>query len=91
LADYAFSTGTESNGEGSSGEKNTDRELQPDPGLEVRSCEPFCVSEETDGNNSEKGELVKECYAVILGDVICNCDVSVCIQVGLLNGKMKSC
>lgn len=55
LADYTFSTGTESNGEGSSGDKNTDRELQPDPGLEVRSCEPFCVSEETDGNNSEKG------------------------------------
>ncbi|XP_034394971.1 serine/threonine-protein kinase LMTK1 [Cyclopterus lumpus] len=55
LADYAFSTGTESNGEGSSGERNTDHQPQPDPELEARSCEPFCASEETDGDNSETG------------------------------------
>ncbi|XP_068575011.1 serine/threonine-protein kinase LMTK1-like isoform X1 [Cebidichthys violaceus] len=55
LADYSFPTGTESNGQESSGEKNSDHQLQPDPELEARSCEPFCVSEETDGINSEKG------------------------------------
>uniref|UniRef100_A0AAQ4NNU2 non-specific serine/threonine protein kinase n=1 Tax=Gasterosteus aculeatus aculeatus TaxID=481459 RepID=A0AAQ4NNU2_GASAC len=54
LADYAFSAATESNGKESSEEKNTDDQLQHDPELEVRSCDPFCASEETDGKNSEK-------------------------------------
>ncbi|XP_037332820.2 serine/threonine-protein kinase LMTK1 isoform X1 [Pungitius pungitius] len=49
LADFAFSAGTESNGQ----EKNTDNQLQPDPELEIRSCEPLCAPEEKDGNNSE--------------------------------------
>ncbi|XP_068434948.1 serine/threonine-protein kinase LMTK1 isoform X2 [Clinocottus analis] len=55
LADYDFSTGTESNGQGCSGGKNTEHQLQPEPEREALSCEPFCASEETDGNNSEKG------------------------------------
>lgn len=59
LADYAFSTDTESSGQESSEEKNTDHQLQSDPELEAQSCESFCPSEETDGNNSEEGEFVK--------------------------------
>ncbi|XP_054463301.1 serine/threonine-protein kinase LMTK1 [Anoplopoma fimbria] len=55
LADYTFYAETESNGEESSEEKNTENQLQPDPELEALSCESFCVSEETNGNNSEKG------------------------------------
>ncbi|XP_078125579.1 serine/threonine-protein kinase LMTK1-like [Sander vitreus] len=55
LADYAFSTGTESSGQESSEEKNTDHQLQSDPELEAHSCESFCLSEETAGNNSEEG------------------------------------
>ncbi|XP_034748985.1 serine/threonine-protein kinase LMTK1 isoform X2 [Etheostoma cragini] len=55
LADYAFSAGTESSGQESTEEKNTDHQLQSDPELEAQSCESFCLSEETDGNNSEEG------------------------------------
>ena len=56
LADYTFSTGTETNEKESSEEKNTEHQLQPDPELEAQSCETFCVSEGTDGNNAEEGE-----------------------------------
>ncbi|XP_070779056.1 serine/threonine-protein kinase LMTK1 [Enoplosus armatus] len=52
LADYTFS---ESSGQESSEEKTSDHQLQHDPELEAQSCETFCVSEETDGNNSEDG------------------------------------
>ncbi|KAM8845174.1 serine/threonine-protein kinase LMTK1-like isoform 2-T2 [Spinachia spinachia] len=52
LADFAFSAATESNGQDSAEEKNPDS--QPDPELEVRSCAPFCASEETEGNIPEK-------------------------------------
>ncbi|XP_074512619.1 serine/threonine-protein kinase LMTK1 isoform X1 [Sebastes fasciatus] len=55
LADFAFSTGTESSEQESPEEKNTDHQLQADPELEAQSCESFCGSEETDGNNSEEG------------------------------------
>ncbi|XP_076608059.1 serine/threonine-protein kinase LMTK1 isoform X1 [Chaetodon auriga] len=55
LADYAFSLGTESSEQESSEEKTSDQQLQPDPELEAQSCEAFCVSEETDGNNPEEG------------------------------------
>lgn len=63
LADYAFSVGESSEQESSEG-KTSDQQLQPDPELEAQSCETFCVSEETDGNNSEEGEFVKHinCY-----------------------------
>ncbi|XP_044037049.1 serine/threonine-protein kinase LMTK1 isoform X4 [Siniperca chuatsi] len=52
LADYTFS---ESSGQESSEEKTSDLQLQPDPELDTQSCETFCLSEETDGNNSEEG------------------------------------
>nr|XP_033501468.1 serine/threonine-protein kinase LMTK1 isoform X1 [Epinephelus lanceolatus]XP_033501469.1 serine/threonine-protein kinase LMTK1 isoform X1 [Epinephelus lanceolatus] len=55
LADFTFSTGTESSGQESPEEKNPDHQLQPDPELEAQSCETFCVSKETEGNNSEEG------------------------------------
>ncbi|XP_040919177.1 serine/threonine-protein kinase LMTK1 isoform X1 [Toxotes jaculatrix] len=54
LADYTF-TGTESSGQESSEAKTSDHQPQPDPQLEAQACETFCVSEETDGNNSEEG------------------------------------
>ncbi|XP_019116650.2 serine/threonine-protein kinase LMTK1 isoform X1 [Larimichthys crocea] len=55
LADYAFSIGTESSEQEFSEEKSSDQQLQPDPELEAQSCETFCTSEGTDGNNSEEG------------------------------------
>lgn len=60
LADYAFSIGTESSEQEFSEEKSSDQQLQPDPELEAQSCETFCTSEGTDGNNSEEGEFVKD-------------------------------
>lgn len=63
LADYTFST--ESSGQESPEEKNSDHQLQPEPELETQTCETFCVAEETDGNNSEEGEFANDirCYA----------------------------
>ncbi|XP_039979790.1 serine/threonine-protein kinase LMTK1 isoform X2 [Xiphias gladius] len=55
LADYTFSTGTESSGQDSSEAKTSDHQLQLDPELEAQALEACCVSEETDGNNSEEG------------------------------------
>ncbi len=62
LADYTFST--ESSGQDASEEKASDHLLSPDADLEAHSCETLCISEETDGNNSEEGEFVKDikCY-----------------------------
>lgn len=57
LADFAFSTGTESSAQASSEEDN---QPQPDPKLEVQSCEMFCVSQERDGSISEDGKFVKD-------------------------------
>ncbi|XP_056257131.1 serine/threonine-protein kinase LMTK1 isoform X1 [Seriola aureovittata] len=54
LADYTFSTGTESIGQDSSEGNTSDHQLQPDPELEAQTCETVCVSEETDGNHSEE-------------------------------------
>ncbi|KAK2833374.1 hypothetical protein Q5P01_017263 [Channa striata] len=53
LADFAFSTGTESSGQEPSEEEASEHQLQSDPVLE--SCQTFCVSEERDGNISEEG------------------------------------
>ncbi|XP_035470653.1 serine/threonine-protein kinase LMTK1 isoform X1 [Scophthalmus maximus] len=50
LADFTFSTGTEESSEA----KTSDPQTQPDPELEAQVCETLCVSEETDGNNSDK-------------------------------------
>uniref|UniRef100_A0A665U6L0 non-specific serine/threonine protein kinase n=1 Tax=Echeneis naucrates TaxID=173247 RepID=A0A665U6L0_ECHNA len=56
LADYTFSTGTESSGqEASEGENISDHHLHPDPEFESEVCQPVSVSEETDGNSSEEG------------------------------------
>ncbi|KAF3846279.1 hypothetical protein F7725_003357 [Dissostichus mawsoni] len=55
LVDFAFSTETETSAQESLEEKNNDSQQQLNPGLEAQSCESFCVSEETDGNNSEEG------------------------------------
>uniref|UniRef100_A0A669D8Q8 non-specific serine/threonine protein kinase n=1 Tax=Oreochromis niloticus TaxID=8128 RepID=A0A669D8Q8_ORENI len=55
LADYSFSTEVESSGEETSETKNFDQQPQPDPELEVQSCESPCVSKQTDGNKSEEG------------------------------------
>lgn len=85
LADYTFST--ESSGQDASEEKASDHELQPDADLEAQSCETFCVSEETDGNNSEEGEFVEDIKLrrIILVDlsriVHDNCDC-VCVHTG---------
>lgn len=56
LADFAFSTGTESSAQECSEE---DDQPQPNPNLDVQSCETFCVSEEKDGSLSNDGEFVK--------------------------------
>ncbi|KAI3359199.1 hypothetical protein L3Q82_002716 [Scortum barcoo] len=53
LADYTFCT--ESSGQDSSEEKGSDPQVQRDTDPEAESCETVCVSEETDGNNSEEG------------------------------------
>ncbi|XP_053194203.1 serine/threonine-protein kinase LMTK1 [Scomber japonicus] len=55
LADYTFSTGAESSEQESSEEVTCDHQLQPDPESESQSCETYCVSQETDRNNSEEG------------------------------------
>ncbi|XP_026229648.1 serine/threonine-protein kinase LMTK1 isoform X2 [Anabas testudineus] len=52
LADFAFSTGTESSAQECSEE---DDQPQPNPNLDVQSCETFCVSEEKDGSLSNDG------------------------------------
>lgn len=56
LADFAFSTETESSAQKSSEEDDTP---QPDPVREAQSCETFCASEERDGSISEDGEFLK--------------------------------
>lgn len=60
LVDYSF-IGAECSEQESSEEKTSDNQLQPDPevDLDAQSCETFCVSEKTDGKNSEEGEFVK--------------------------------
>ncbi|XP_063759390.1 serine/threonine-protein kinase LMTK1 isoform X1 [Eleginops maclovinus] len=55
LVDFAFSTEMETSAQESLEEKNNDSQQQLDPGLEAQSCEPFCVTEKTDGKNSEEG------------------------------------
>ncbi|KAI4822109.1 hypothetical protein KUCAC02_007671 [Chaenocephalus aceratus] len=55
LVDFAFSTDTETSAQESLEEKHNDSQQQLNPGLEAQSCESFCVSEETDGNNSQEG------------------------------------
>ncbi|KAM7387234.1 hypothetical protein PAMA_009717 [Pampus argenteus] len=55
LADYTFSTGVESSSQESTEEITSDHQPQPDPELEAQTCETYCVSEETHGNNSEEG------------------------------------
>lgn len=55
LADYSFSTGVESSGQETSETKTFDQQLQPDPDPEAQSCESYCASKQTDGNNLEEG------------------------------------
>ncbi len=97
LADYSFQSGEQE----SSGEKTTEHQLQPDPELEAeletQSCETFCVSEEMVGNNPEEGRLVMDikCYTVwslLTFSRLFTITVfaSLCIQVGIVNGKMTS-
>lgn len=59
LVDYSF-IGAECSEQESSEEKTSGNQLQadPEPELDAQACETFCVSEKTDGKNSEEGEFI---------------------------------
>lgn len=59
LVDYSF-IGEESCEQESSEEKISGNQLQsdPEPELDAQACETLCVSEKTDGKNSEEGEFI---------------------------------